>query len=186
MSKQKYNKIVMINPPGKVFLNKDGMPAHRKHCFPPIGIAYLAASAIKRGYDVKIIDCIAEGYQNEVAKDNAIIYGLPIDDIINKINNLSPDIVGISVMFSFMKNEITEICKKIKSKFNIPIVLGGCHPSAEPEITLKSMPVEYIMIGEVDEYFSDLLDAINNIKNINNIPSLYYKKMIKSIIQWNL
>lgn len=58
-------KILLLNPPGKSRLLENGVPAHRKHCSPPLGLAYIAASLDKAGYDVKVIDMLAEGYDNE-------------------------------------------------------------------------------------------------------------------------
>ena len=51
-----FNKMMLIFPPGKVYLYPDGSPSTRKNCSPPIGIAYLAANLLKHGYDVSCLD----------------------------------------------------------------------------------------------------------------------------------
>ena len=43
---ERFNTVLLINPPGKVYIYPDGSPAHRKHCTPPLGLAYLAACSI--------------------------------------------------------------------------------------------------------------------------------------------
>ena len=49
-SRQAVKKVLLINPPAKVFLFPDGTPSQRKHCPPPLGLAYLAAALLKNYY----------------------------------------------------------------------------------------------------------------------------------------
>ena len=52
-------KILLINPP--VF-NKEVYAKYSAGapCLPPLGLCYLAAVLLKKGYEVKILDCVAE------------------------------------------------------------------------------------------------------------------------------
>lgn len=85
ITKGSYNSILLINPPGKVYVLPDGTPAHRKHCTPPLGLAYLAANLLQNGYEVQVMDILAEGYKNEIFKNQSIMYGLSTEDILARI-----------------------------------------------------------------------------------------------------
>jgi len=169
-------KVMLINPPGKVFVLKDGKPAHRKHCTPPLGLAYLAANLMQGGYKVHAMDMLAEGYNKEVFKESFIIYGLSIDEMLLRIEEVRPDIIGISVLFSFIIREVYSLCKAIKEKYpEIKIVLGGHHVSATPNDVMKNEDVDFVMIAEADVNFTLLMESLNGRLPVQNVPNLYYR-----------
>src|SRR3989338_1635631 len=93
-------KVLLINPPGKCHLRKDGSLGERKHCTPPLGLAYLAANLLRHEFKVEVLDILAEGYQQEQFLDPFIIYGLSMKDTLERVKRADPDLIGISVLFS--------------------------------------------------------------------------------------
>src|SRR3972149_12120385 len=68
---------------------------------PPLGLAYIAAVMEEEGYEVKIVDCIAEGIDKEPEYlEDGIKYGLSDETVKKIIEDFSPDIVGVSCLFS--------------------------------------------------------------------------------------
>ncbi len=105
-SQSRVSKVMLINPASKVFIYADGSPAHRKHCTPPLGLAYLAANMLRANYQVSIVDAVAEGYQNEWFEAPYLYYGLSNDSILERIAAEQPDVVGVSVLFSNIMAEV--------------------------------------------------------------------------------
>src|SRR5258708_2728669 len=89
----KINRVLLLNPPSKVFISPDARPAHRKHCTPPIGIAYLAASALKHGYEPILVDSVVEGYDNEWFIEPFLYYGLDTKAIVARVAAAKPDLI---------------------------------------------------------------------------------------------
>ncbi len=170
-------KMLLVSPPGKVHIYKDGTPAHRKHCTPPLGLAYLAASLNAAKYRVAVLDMLAEGYNKERLIDSDLIYGLDTNDLIDRIEKERPDIIGVSVLFSFVIKNALELCEEIKKKFpNIYIVLGGHHPSAMPIETMVNDAVDFVLVGEAEISIVKLMDALSGLIGIESVPSLYYRQ----------
>lgn len=92
-------------------------------------------------------------------------------DIIQDIEQSDHDVVGFSV---YIWN--VEIIKTILSKLstNKIIVLGGPEVSYEPEHFLRSTPASYIVKGEGEVAFNELLTALNNGNKSPNISNLSY------------
>ena len=84
------SKVLLINPASKVFIYADGSPAHRKHCTPPLGLAYLAANMLAADYEVAVVDAVAEGSQNEWFEAPYLYYGLSNDSILQRIADEAP------------------------------------------------------------------------------------------------
>ena len=133
------NKILLINPPGKCYLRKDLTLGERKHCTPPLGLAYLAANLLRHSYEVEVLDMLAEGYQFEQVRGSFVLYGLSIEDTLERIRKYQPDLIGLSLLFSNRVQESNEIIRSIKSEFpDVLIVLGGQHPTGLPMGSIRT------------------------------------------------
>jgi anaerobic magnesium-protoporphyrin IX monomethyl ester cyclase len=130
---------------------------------PPLNLGYLAASLKKNNISVAIIDPIAHKFSQE--------------DLLLKIKQLSPKIIGFSA-FTPEVLAVYEDVNAIKNNFpDIKIVLGGPHPSALPELTLQeNTNIDFIVVGEGEITLVELAKAIiNNQNNFDGIPGIYYK-----------
>lgn len=149
-------KILIIQPPAVIFKNET------KSCHPPLGLAYLAA-VLRNDHEVSALDCIAEGFSHEETAGEYVRYGLSSDEIRERISAIRPDVVGVSCLFSSAINEAVNICKIAKEINGAVItVLGGAHPSAMPEETLKERSVDYVVVGEGEDAFRELLGVLEN------------------------
>ena len=85
---------------------------------PPFGIASLAASLIKKGYEnVHLIDAVVEDYDDmHPVEDNTtfITYGLSDQKMTSKVKNLKPDFIGISALFSSQTECAFSIAQSLK------------------------------------------------------------------------
>ncbi len=114
--------------------------------FPPLGLAYVAASLEKAGYQVQILD-------NYLLKK-------PIDDVKGLVTQLNPDVVGITCS-SATYHKVVETAVAIKEvRPNCKIVVGGWHPSYVPESMLQHPQIDYVVMGEGERAMVDLANYI--------------------------
>ncbi|MBN1914040.1 MAG: cobalamin-dependent protein [Candidatus Omnitrophica bacterium] len=135
----------------------------------PLGLSYIAANLIKHGYQVRAIDSVVEGAVRSVKVARGYVqYGLSLEDIVEILKDVKPDIVGLSCMFGIQLKNSVDLARMIKLEIpGIPIAMGGAHASAIPDKILKdNKEIDYVVIGEGEETFVNLLSFLNGKRNI--------------------
>lgn len=136
-----------------------------------LGIAYIAAFLKKHGQEVIVYnadyrDDTRYANQKELF-DNTAMYKSILDDkghpiwqeIKDKIAAFAPELVGINMMtanFTAARN-IAMIVKSIEA--NIKIVVGGAHPTLDPEGTLTVNEFDYVVRGEGEITLLELVEG---------------------------
>jgi len=93
------------------------------------------------------------------------------ENILNKIDDLKPDIIAYSASTGEHKYYL-EINKIIKSRFkNVFTVMGGPHTTFYPEC-IKDNTLDAICIGEGEEAFIELLSELEKGRNISKIRNI--------------
>jgi magnesium-protoporphyrin IX monomethyl ester (oxidative) cyclase len=144
---------------------------------PPLGIAYLGAF-VRDMVDIKLMDALIEApYNRKNINENMELVGLSYDDIIARVREYEPDLVGFSCVFSGQFASIKELASRIKKEIDPETVLvaGGTHPSFLPERSLNQTELDYIVIGEGELTFRDLILAHNKGHGIEDIDGLAYR-----------
>lgn len=135
----------------------------------PLALLYPASLLVNKGYDVKIVDQRIEKDWREKLKDN--------------IDNKTL-CVGISAMTGAQINGGLDVAKFVKDlSSNTKIVWGGIHPSLLPKQTLENEYVDIVVIGEGEDTFLDLVNALKNKKSLSKIKGIGYKD--KGVIKIN-
>lgn len=148
---------------------------------PPLGLAYIAAVLEERGYkNILILDAVLEDYDNVVTLDgdNTFIrFGMSDENIIKRVNEFSPDIIGISSLFSSQTECAFSLVRKAKSAFpDVPIVMGGTHASFMYEDIMKNESIDFIIVGEGDYVFADFVENYFNGENYRHIPGIVWRE----------
>lgn len=135
---------------------------------PPLGLCYLAGMLKKRGYN------------------NIVGIDLHVDEFSKLEKEVKDaDIVGIQTM-SKAFSTVIEISKKLKEiNPKVKICLGGPHPSLEPYECMNEKVVDFIIGGEGEYPFFNLVSALDNGKSFEGIKGLYYRKDGKVIDNGN-
>lgn len=90
------------------------------------------------------------------------------NELVKQIAELKPDFIAFSV-FTLNYQRILKIARLLKKKLpNIPIIVGGIHPTSVPNIVMEEKCIDMICIGEGEEALDELLNnpKSTNIKNI--------------------
>lgn len=119
------------------------------------GLKYVAANAITRGHDVRIL--FIPGYLE--------VHLHP--EIEKFISSYKPDLIGISLM-SIEFYPAKNLTRLLKERFNAPIIWGGVHAIIRPEECIRS--ADYVCIGEGENAIVLLLEHLKN--SGRNIPPL--------------
>jgi radical SAM superfamily enzyme YgiQ (UPF0313 family) len=185
-------RILLIQPPIRDFY-------HTAIRTQPIGLAYLASSLQLSGYEVEILDC-QTGKKKQIPIPPELSYlqdfypfndqspfklytgyfhfGMDWDEIRQKIIDSKADIFGISSSFTPYHQEALHVAQLIKEWDEGKItIMGGAHPSSDPEGVLKSPFVDYVIMGEGEMRFPLLIDAIarNRIGAIEEMDGIGYR-----------
>ena len=155
--KQRIKKVLLIFAP--VIFSCESP----KQIMPPLGISYIGAF-LRNDYEVRLLDAAIEGYNQEISiTEGFMCYGLSVEQIKRKIEEFTPDVVGISCIYSNQFKVVADICCSVKSvSADILTVVGGAHPTFLPEDCLKFCPsIDFIILGEGEVTFKNLLDNIN-------------------------
>lgn len=106
-----------------------------------------------------------------------------IDYILENIAEKGADIVGFSCYIWNIELvlRLSENIKKINPE--AIIVLGGPEVSYDIDHLLKNNYIDYIVIGEGEIAFKELIDALNNKKDISNVGGIAYRNGGKIVIQ---
>ena len=124
----------------------------------PLGLAYLASVAEQNGHNVKILDTIVEGYYSRYHENKLVRIGLSWDSIQKEIQMFHPDLVGISCPFTLMDKEMRTLASLVKTIYpDVPVVVGGAHPSSMPEDVIQDPNIDFLVIGEGEMAFLDLI-----------------------------
>ena len=93
------------------------------------------------------------------------------------IRDLQPDVVGLSVM-TFQRGTARRIISLIRSiKRDVQVVVGGYDPSLAPDTwTHPDIGVDFIVRGEGEITFRQLLRALEGAGSVSEVPGLWFRQ----------
>ncbi|MEA3486295.1 MAG: radical SAM protein [Thermodesulfobacteriota bacterium] len=152
-----------------------------KACVQPVGLAYMAAVLREKNYEVRILDSVAEGYDEpEVEVEPEIFrYGMSNENIVKRIEDFGPDLVCIGCPQLVRLPEalkVVSLSKGVSPK--VPVVMGGGSVSALGADLFKlTEEVDFVVCGEGEERLCDLIKALQSpAPNLSAVDGLIYRK----------
>ncbi|MDD2540164.1 MAG: radical SAM protein [Desulfuromonadaceae bacterium] len=141
--------VLLVNPRSSSVFNTFGLS------LPPIGLLYVAATLEQAGHSVVVRDLAAD------------------DGRLDDADIRRADVVGISADTT-RANKALAIARRV-SATGRPVVMGGPHPQFMAEDIFASGYVDYIVRGEGEFIFPNLLTAIQNRESIAAVKGLIIK-----------
>jgi hypothetical protein len=77
-------------------------------------------------------------------------FGASFHDLAKDVAAEQPDLVGISSLFSPYYREVLRCAEAIKQRWNVPIIVGGAHVSAEPEHMLRQECIDFVFAAKAN------------------------------------
>lgn len=127
----------------------------------PLGLGYLAAVLRQKGFEVSILD--------------ACFDSLSMEEALSKVKAYQPDLVGIGSLTHILKSSI-ELAKKIKeNNRGTKVVFGGPHATYDYQNLLKFDCIDYIVIGEGEQTFTELCEKINSGGSVEDVLGIAFR-----------
>lgn len=129
--------------------------------YPPIHLLYLAKPLLRQGFDVRVFDC--GGYSKA-------FWPTALESWLQEFR---PQLIG-TTLYSPMLPRAYDLLQRVRRLLpDVPIVAGGGHATAAPEHTLQVLPmVDYALVGEADQTFRLLVEALAGNSSLDEIPGL--------------
>ena len=128
---------------------------------PPLGLAYLTSYVKARGHAVTLLD----------------MQGLLMDSdaLVERLKAERPQLVGITAMTPTLPAalRVARLARAVLPESHI--VLGGVHPTLDPESVLAEPAVDFVVRGEGEDAFARLLDALEGGGTLEEVPGLCYR-----------
>lgn len=127
----------------------------------PLGVLSLATPLLRAGYQVRLVDStITPNFKKRVMEE--------LDDAL---------CLAVSLVTGPMIRETVEIAKETKRVYpDLPVVLGGWHPSLLPDQTLAADYVDVVCKGQGDEAMVDIVRRIEAGESYGGIDGVGYKQ----------
>lgn len=131
--------------------------------FPVLGIAYVASSLRAAGHSIELLD--------------GKLAGLTVDDIVARVRDRPPDLVGITCM-TIEYPRAVEIARRIKDdRAELPIVVGGAHVNAVGRQALEEGDAfDFAGVGEGEYLTCELAAALERNDDPSAIPGLVSRR----------
>ena len=123
----------------------------------PLGLAYVAAAVRQAGHRVAVAD---------------LCFGTrPLASLCRQVTDFQPDVIGLSIRnvdnaaYPLTVDYLTshsQVVTTLRGATDAPIVLGGSGFSILPREYMKTLGGDWGVVGEGEQTFVRLLDALNN------------------------
>ena len=128
----------------------------------PLGLLAIGSVLKRAGHQVKILDLR--------------ISNSPDEELSSVMKSFNPQVVGIGVMTIECKYGFIDAAKVKELNPDVTIIFGGPHCSHEPRFILNDPNVDLMVSGEGDLTITELIDALEQGRDIENIAGIAYKK----------
>ena len=158
-------RVLLIAPPIRLF----SMPN-----IEPIGQCYIASVALMDGHKVSVLDLNAERKEPIEDKDLDKFNEWMLNRVIEKINEVKPDLIGIGGIITQYKT-IRSIINTCKENSGAKIVLGGGIASCLPLFMVERLNVDLVSCEEGELTFSEILYRIENKLSFAGLEGTVFK-----------
>ena len=144
-------KVFLSTPPGKT-----------TELWPPLGLLYLASSLKARGRkDVQVLDAFCRNLTGR--------------ELTARVVREAPDVFGINCSTHTFLDAIETLRKIHEALRETTLVMGGYHSTFAAEKILRDYPfVDYVIKGEAERAFPDLLDRVEAGRPPEDVEGISY------------
>lgn len=164
-------RILLINPPreNELLGNNPAIIDEERGYNPPLGLLYLAGYLERfTGHHVEVLDAQVEE--------------LSYDQLRQEIARHQPNVVGLTTM-TFTLIDVLKTARLVKEiDPSTQVVLGGPHVHLYPEETLAFPEVDYLVLGEGEVPFAQLLERIGDPVGLAQVGGIAFRHNGETVI----
>lgn len=154
--------IVLVSCPynDKDYMTRDDM------AIDDLGLGYLYVALKDRGYSVTLLDSLRPTPS----------FNSPYHELEDHILEIKPDYIGFSDSLITFQSSL-KLSRSLKKKLPESVIIyGDIHASIyNREILQNESHIDYIICGDGDRSLPDLIEALENDKEVSKIPGLTYR-----------
>lgn len=157
-------KVLLINPPSEQELigNNPAIIEQERGYNPPLGLLSVAAYLEQQNtHAVQVLDAQVEE--------------LSYEQLGERIRQCAPDVVGITAM-TFTLLDVMHTVAVVKQVVpEARVVIGGPHAHLYPSETINLPGVDYVVIGEGEKTFSELVERLGRPDELAQVKGLFFR-----------
>ena len=158
-------RVVLINPPAdnEIIANNPKIVETERGYSPPLGLLYIAGYLLQNTrHDVSVVDTQVDE--------------LSYSQLEAKVREVKPDVVGVTALTLTLLDVLKTVTLVKKVNADIKVVLGGPHVHIYPEETIQLPGVDFIVLGEGETTFTELLEAMVAPDRLKSLQSIVFKE----------
>jgi radical SAM superfamily enzyme YgiQ (UPF0313 family) len=136
--------------------------------FTPLGLAYLGAALLKHGFEVVVLDQLAEELDNR--------------GLVRRVAAERPDLVGITAITPTMANVEALVPLLRQACPRATVVLGNLHASLFAAELLKAGLADVIVHGEGEVTIVELAEALRDGASLEGVPGTSFRAPDGSVV----
>lgn len=139
-----------------------------------LGVGYISALLKENGHHVRLFT------DPQLFEDENVSFSILNrmfdykNNIIAQLKEYKPDLIGISVVTDFYQ-WACDMARLIKQNMDVPIMLGGIHPSSVPERVMQNDFVDMVCIGEGEFPMLELANSMDQGRIDHSIRNIWFK-----------
>ena len=94
-------------------------------------------------------------------------------DLLETVREFAPDVLAFGCTTGFHRKYL-EAVDRIRKNFDVITVMGGAHPTFFPETLEESDQLDFIIRGEAEEAFLQLLEALEGKRSLGSVGNLRF------------
>ena len=142
------------------------------------GVQALIAYLESKGHETELVydPALGDNGYLDIPFVNNLLNNLVCNDklVVEKVLRFKPDLIAFSAITNLYL-PITRLARKIKKVLDVPIVIGGIHPTSIPEEVIKDECYDAVCIGEGEEPLAELLERIEQKRSFTDVKNLWVK-----------
>ena len=166
-------------------------PNHEGYFRCPVGLTLIMTCVENAGHEVKLFDTTFmnsdSNQDNEKREEVGLVKPVTLDNYFSKkstneieeewvqlIKDFKPDLLATTIVEDAY-TYAHRLLGLAKQTMDIPVVVGGSMPTVVPRVMIENPNIDYLVEGEGEVAFVELIAALEKGGDVSKVPNLWYQ-----------
>ena len=166
-------------------------PNHEGYFRCPVGLTLIMTCVENAGHEVKLFDTTFmnsdSNQDNEKREEVGLVKPVTLDNYFSKkstneieeewvqlIKDYKPDLLATTIVEDAY-TYAHRLLGLAKQTMDIPVVVGGSMPTVVPRVMIENPNIDYLVEGEGEVAFVELIAALEKGGDVSKVPNLWYQ-----------